>query len=82
MSADEMFKKLGYEKYKEEYLGKNMKELYGNNADKRICFWRDKTIEVYDFYDGSRDFTIEELQAINKKCEELGWLDKNIKEMN
>ena len=82
MSADEMFRKLGYEKYKEEYLGKTMKELYGNNADKRICFWRDKIIEVYDFYDGSRDFTIEELQAINKKCEELGWLDKNIKEMN
>lgn len=28
------------------------------------------------------EFSMQELQAINKKCEELGWLDKNIKEMN
>ena len=26
-------------------------------------------------------FEIQELQAIYKKCEELGWLDKNIKEL-
>ena len=70
-TADEMFEELGYEKYKEDYLSINMKALYGNKEDKRICFWIDKSIEVYDYYDGSRDFTLEELQAINKKCLEL-----------
>lgn len=25
---------------------------------------------------------MQELQAIYKKCEELGWIDKNIKELN
>lgn len=72
-TADEMFEKLGYKKIDKEYYLNSMLILYGNNYDKSICFWNDKTIEVYDFYKGSRNFTMQELQAINKKVEELQW---------
>lgn len=68
--ADEMFEKLGYKKFLVGFISPNMKELYGK-ADKRICFWLNKTIEAYDFYDGGETITIQELQAINEKVKEL-----------
>ena len=30
----------------------------------------------YDYYYGVKQITIQELKAINKKCEELNWLDE------
>ena len=75
--ADKMFKKLGYVELENTYYPfypVGIISLYGNNEDKRICFWNNKTIEVYDFYDGSREFTKDELKAINKKVKELGWI--------
>ena len=68
--ADRLFEELGYKKFLTGYLSPNMKELYGK-ADKRICFWLDKTIEAYDFYDGGETITMEDLQAINEKVKEL-----------
>lgn len=38
-----------------------------------IWFWNDKTVECeYDY--NAMSTTMDELKAINKKCEELGWL--------
>ena len=68
MSAKEMFKKLGYEYI--EYIGRIAYYKKVGNYDIEIDFWVD-----------SGDYTIEnkyilsyeELQAINKQVEELGW---------
>lgn len=70
--ADEMFKELGYEKhyYKEQfeilyikkgYIGIN--KFYFNLIDKNIKIGIDYNLNM------------QELKAINKKVEELGWND-------
>lgn len=62
--ADEMFKKLGYEK--DEYSDAI---IYCRDTVP-ITFWIfKKTIEK------CIPINIEELQAINEKCKELGWLE-------
>lgn len=68
--ADDMFGKLGYEK-KETMIG----EIYKN---KRKCvdmyFIRpDELIEVGFYGDERQYLSMQELKAINKKIEELGW---------
>ena len=64
--ADEMFEKLGWKK-NDEYSNCFWLE---NKEKTRITFWKhDKKISA------NGDFTIPELQAINKKCKELGWLE-------
>lgn len=70
-SADEMFEKLGYIDYYEtdiffKYVGENKKEIIFNKIYKLIEY---KHYE-FDFID------MQELQAINKKCKELGWIDE------
>lgn len=72
--ADEMFEELGYKKYESEieikYIFEGTDTIIFNKKIKDIAFyiWNDgktplnKTLNVY------------EIQAINKKCEELGWL--------
>ena len=79
--ADEMFEKLGYEKNlhinkKEQVWGEYWIE---NKHCKKISFdYIDKEICVSANYDyEALYFNIQELQAINKKCEELGWLERN-----
>lgn len=68
-SADEMFEELGYEKAS---IGNGI-EYYG--ADKEIDFLEnaagqmEKRIWIDDFH----FITLQELKAINKKVEELGW---------
>lgn len=70
-----MFAELGYHQLK--VIG--MQECdYSNGKGKEIIFTKRKTVGLYGIYNW---LTLEELQAINKKCEELGWLDKNIKEL-
>lgn len=64
--ADEMFEELGYNKY--EYNGKI--EYLSREKNQEIIFHQDrKEIEQLDSI-----INIFELQAINKKVEELGWL--------
>lgn len=71
--ADEMFEKLGYEKYKSsKYVGYYQ---YDENSN-TICILFIKNKKAVALrYDGSTApaITMEELQAINKKCKELGW---------
>ena len=64
--ADEMFEELGYEKIDEDY-----KILYIAVGIQRIEFNKiDKKINIIF----PQNFTMQELEAINKKVEELGWL--------
>ena len=69
-TADEMFEELGYKKSETKdfisYRGK-IDSRYGilfDKTDKSIIFDNFNTIEIG------------QLQAINKKVEELGWLDE------
>lgn len=72
MNADEMFEKLGYKK--QEGL-REINYYCGNNE---IIFYKD-----FKWFSCSKqeeiDFiNMQELQAINKKCEELEWLEKKV----
>ena len=71
MNADEMFEKLGYVK---DETGDKI--IYQKN-NHEICFY----LYRHNFDCGcgiGREFiTMQELQAINKKCEELGWIERN-----
>ena len=76
MTAKEMFEKLGYEykKTKELYL----ESILYKKGVKRIMFRYDKVIIPYSNYGDYEDgtlLTLEELQAINKQIEELGWYE-------
>ena len=68
MGADEMFEKLGYKKL----TGETTEVFKLSRADKNISFSklikRVRVFGKYDFLD------INELQAINKKVEELRWM--------
>lgn len=79
--ADEMFEKLGYEKEydskpegvsDDEMLIKYHNEFYNYY----IQFWNDKTVNKKVNYDEIGYLDIDELQAINEKVKELGWLDE------
>ena len=66
-SADEMFEELGY-KYSEF-----MYEIYYVKDGKTISFWKNRNeVESHVGVISAR-ITMEELKAINKKIEELGW---------
>lgn len=67
--ADRLFEELGYKKTI------NFKEIVYENGDKIITFNLDKkSITCTNFYDGFESIDIQELQAINMKCKELGWI--------
>lgn len=68
-TADEMFEELGYKKIE------NKQQInYVGTVDNIVFLIRYKKIE-YNFLRGStfRIQTMQELQAINKKVQELGW---------
>ena len=76
--ADKMFEKLGYVKFHEpddtaiEYTRYSTIE-----ATRRICFWEDrKNFSCWSNLSISMPITMPELQAINEKVKELGWLDE------
>lgn len=82
LTADEMFEELGYEKMIEhkfiepEYGETTELILYRDDIQGLdIEFWNDKSISKTCNYDISY-ITMQELQAINKKVKELGWLDE------
>lgn len=68
--ADEMFEKLGYGKYEDlrkiHYIDKDTQRIILNKDTKK--FYK----EGHDYVDY---ISMQELQAINKKCQELGWLE-------
>lgn len=74
--VDEMFKELGYEKI--EYGTGTIEYIkpFDLKRDRIIAFYLDKTISVFEEMANKDFFNIQELQAINEKVRELGWLDE------
>lgn len=71
-TADEMFEKLEYEK-KKGYL--NIQLYKNKNGYGEIIFdLIDKAIRASNDENEAIYFNVKELQAINKKVEELGWI--------
>lgn len=67
--ADKMFEELGYIKNYEvrngvDYQSPNMSVIHFDKVDKLVNFYNEPHIDIKG------------LQAINEKCKELGWLDK------
>ncbi len=76
MTADEMFEALGYKEIK---WAKDFKDeiVYRKYTDYEICFECDSKNIAVGTKRVSNNYIpldMEELKAINKKCEELGWL--------
>lgn len=68
--ADEMFEELGYEKYEGLY------GIHYMNRDNLIRFDKRKNTIIIDSEDYDDKVNMQELQAINEKVRELGWLDE------
>lgn len=69
-TADEIFKELGYvEHFKNHCEDEMYRKESSHQLGKNIKFYNfDKRIEIYP-----SKINMQELQAINKKVEELGW---------
>ncbi len=67
MNAEEMFKKLGYKKVQLSSSGRLGYERFEDDN----FFSFDLTSK--EIYICESSITVEELEAINKQCEELGW---------
>ena len=84
MEAKEMFEKLGYEYKKDnDYIKYTLKKYISNSYN--ILFYLDeKLICCYISNDSPfspdepYEIGINELQAINKQIEELGWLEYGV----
>lgn len=83
-TGDKMFEELGYRKSEDKWVivydciqyfnhFKEYKKVYFFKLEKEI------TLKSYNLTDDlviDFNLTIQELQAINKKCQELRWLDE------
>lgn len=75
-TGDEMFEELGYKKY----FNKDITFFYQNNGiNQKYGFeFYLKDREIYPVCYGEENeailITMQELQAIYKKCQELGWI--------
>lgn len=78
-TADEMFEELGYKlETNEDYLLEYKKQLSDCSRFIRFDLY-DKTFTTFYYiapHDNQSYFDMQELQAINKKVKELGWLDE------
>ena len=76
MKAKEMFEKLGYEQeIIDEQLIYSTKDLQANIEYQIIFYLDDKSFEaITDNCIHANNINMQELQAINKQIEELGWL--------
>ena len=77
-TADKMFEKLGYNKYDALQSCRYVRYCDIVNGEKEyIIFSKNKTVRFqYLYTDVSKSINMQELQAINKKVLELGWLKK------
>ena len=76
MIAKEMFEKLGYELFIKSdneicYMGKGNKWFISFYLDDKVVQCSEN-----DFYTTSIGISVEELRAINKQVEELGWYER------
>ena len=69
-TAEELFEDLGLWLERETPFDFEVK----NDDDKVIKFNKERReIACFNYYDGFEYLTLQELQAIYKKCQELGW---------
>lgn len=76
IKADEMFEKLGYEKNDREdcWLEYNREQF---EIKKKIAFEKNvHVLFVENNFGESLPISVKELQAINEKVKELGWLNE------
>ena len=75
-TADKMFEKLGYKKYDALQSCRYVRYCDIVNGEKEyIIFSKNQTVRFqYLYTQVSKSITMQELQAINKKCQELGWI--------
>ena len=80
--ADKMFEELGFKKKLQlDIYGKEWGILYSNSKSMiNISFdYEGRLVCVYIITNDNKEqpayCTMQELQAINEKCKELGWLD-------
>ena len=71
--ADKMFEEIGYKKTNSGIYGdiiykstRDLAQIIFCTIDKEVCCTNDEGEAIY--------FSIQELKAINKKCEEFGWI--------
>lgn len=81
--ANKLFEELGYKKIEDKYnidFNKRYNFTNGDKIQERIRFCKlDKYIHIENFNFNSgisfgKFLDMQELKAINKKCEELGWI--------
>ena len=79
-SADEMFEELGYSLLPQDTNNKGRILHYvrtsnlSANESEHIVFYHTKKIDFYYTYcSGRKTLDMQELKAINKKVQELGW---------
>ena len=75
--ADEMFEELGYELVHYHYSCDNT-DTYTYIEKGKNNYLRFNTGNKTFYSLNDKTYNIQELQAINEKCKELGWLDKEI----
>ena len=75
--TDKMFEKKEKKKYDALQSCRYVRYCDIVNGEKEyIIFSKNKTVRFQYLYTHvSKSITMQELQAINKKCQELGWLD-------
>lgn len=70
--ADRLLDKLGYNKYEfDTYI-----DYLSRETSKGITFRKDMQVIDSHCGIGSEYITMQELQAINMKCKEMGWLNE------
>lgn len=75
--ADEMFEKMGYSKIEQSkrYL-RYHSERYGYRIDFELVLKEVRCTSITNQGNTHfRYFNVDELQAINQKCKELGWIE-------
>lgn len=74
-TADEMFEELGYEKHSSKSM--EIFDLYSPDDGHLIRILFNLITKRIVIHCDNDALDIQELQAINKKCEELKWIQKN-----
>lgn len=69
MNADKMFEELGYKKIVRNYKSGRVYEYVTDELSCIDFMCEDKSVKVWNI-----GMSMQELKAINKKCEELGWI--------
>lgn len=69
IDADKMFEELGYSKKQRNYKSGTVYEYECEDLKSIDFMCQEKSVKAWNI-----EITMQELKAINKKCEELGWI--------